>query len=256
MARRPARIHPLPDWFNLSSYEFIASLTNRDLIHEIIFRVKGVDGVSRRFQAQYVEHESPQVGRLHDGSVPDNFIEAINYACDLMLYRQGEFTGAPILADLSRGHGESNKAYEPIKPKAGEVDCLIKLHSYTDKEILQSLADMLPVLRERKGIPEPTKSEAGTIGPFTIKRIIEYAVIPMLDLMLWAKAEGFEYSAEQLSRVLFPEEFVSAKHLTDTRIPFALGFAKHDYQDMVNLWLRQTGRDGKQNGERLNSCFE
>lgn len=139
-ARRPARIHPLPDWFNLFSYEFIASLTNRDLIHEIIFRVKGVDGVSRRFQAQYVEHESPQVGRLHDGSVPDNLIEGINYACDLMLYRQGEFTGAPILADLSRGHGESNKAYEPIKPKAGEVDCLIKLHSYTDKEILPKVS--------------------------------------------------------------------------------------------------------------------
>lgn len=121
----------------------------------------------------------------------------------------------------------------------------------TDEEIIHDFKELLPIWRDRMGMPEPVKKGAGQVGPFTIKRIIEYAVIPMLDLMLWAKSEGFEYSAEQLSRVLFPEAFVSGKHLTDTRIPFALGFANHDYQDMVSLWLKQTGRDGKQNGERL-----
>lgn len=250
MARRPTKIHPLPQWFNLTDYGFIPCMTNRDLIHEVILRVKGVNGISRLYQAKYIEHELPQVGRLHDGSAPSDFIEAIHYANDLMLYREGRFAGAPILADISRGQAP-NEVYEPIKLVKGEIDCLINLHSYTDKEILQSLADMLPVLRERKGIPEPAKREIGAIGPSTIKRIIEYNVIPMLDLVLWAKHEGFEYSAEQLSRVLFPEAFVSGKHLTDTRIPFALGFANHDYQDMVSLWLKQTGRDGKQNGERL-----
>lgn len=250
MARRSAKQQPLPEWFNLSDYGFIPSMTNRDLIHEVILRVKGVNGISRLYQAKYIKHKLPKAGRLHDGSVPADLIEAINYANDLMLYREGRFAGAPILADITRGQAP-NKVYKPVKLNKGEIDCLIDLHSYTDKEILQSLSDILPVLRNRKGIPEPTKSEAGTVGPSAIRRIIDYKVIPMLDLMLWAKKEGFEYSAEQLSRVLFPNEIVTAKHMTDTRIPFAKSFANPDYQDMVNLWLRQEGRDGKLNGDRL-----
>lgn len=250
MVRRSAKEQPLPEWFNLSDYGFIPSMTNRDLVHEVILRVKGVNGISRLYQAKYIEHELPQVGRLHDGSVPADLIEAIKYADDLMLYREGKFSGAPIIADISRGQ-TPNKVYEPVKLDNGEIDCLINLHSYTDKEIIQSLSDMLPVLRERKGIPEPIKNEAGQVGPSTIKRIVEYRVIPMLDLMLWAKHEGFKYSVEQLLKELFPDELIAAKHMTDTRIPFAMAFANPDYQDMVNLWLRQLGRDGKLNGDRL-----
>lgn len=221
-----------------------------DLINEVILRVKGVNGISRLYQAKYIEHELPQVGRLHDGSVPANIIEAIKYVDDLMLYREGRFAGAPILADISRGQ-TPKKVYEPVKLNKGEIDCLINLHSYTDKEIIQSLSDLLPVLRERKGIPEPNKSEAGQVGPSTIKRIVEYRVIPMLDLVLWAKHKGFKYSTEQLVRVLYPDDLVMGKQMADTRLPFALGFANYDYQDMANVWLRQIGRDGKLNGDRL-----
>lgn len=234
----------------MSDYGFIPSMTNRDLIHEVILRVKGVNGISRLYQAKYIEHKLPQVGRLHDGSVPADLIEAIKYANDLMLYREGKFSGAPIIADISRGQ-TPNKVYELVKLDNGEIDCLINLHSYTDKEILQSLSNMLPVLRERKGIPEPIKSEVGQVGPSTIKRIFEYRVIPMLDLVLWAKHKGFEYSTEQLARVLFPDDLVMGKQMADTRLPFALCFANYDYQDMANLWLCQIGRDGKLNGDRL-----
>ncbi len=74
----------------------------------------------------------------------------------------------------------------------------------------------------------------------------------MLDLMIWAKMGEFEYSAGQLSRALYPNEIVTAKHVSDTRQPFAMKFADEDYADMVKLWLRQTDRGtGKRNGERL-----
>ncbi len=131
------------------------------------------------------------------------------------------------------------------------VNVGISLIDSTDAEILAELAQLLPLWRKQLTLPEPTKSEVGTVGPSAIRRIIDYKVIPMLDLMLWAKIEGFEYSAEQLSRILFPDEIVTAKHMTDTRIPFAKNFANHNYQNMISLWLRQTGRDGKLNGDRL-----
>lgn len=125
------------------------------------------------------------------------------------------------------------------------------LRDSTDEEIIQDIKELLPRWRERLGAPEPTKREVGQVGSSTIKRIIEYRTIPMLDLMMWAKYKGFEYSAEQLARAIFPDDLVMGKHMTDTRIPFALAFADYDYQDMVNLWLRQKGRDGKLNRDRL-----
>ena len=122
----------------------------------------------------------------------------------------------------------------------------------TDAEILSQLADLLPLWRTQLNEPEPDKTSAGVIGPSLIKRIIEYKSIPMLDLMIWANINSFSYSSEQLSRVLYPTEIITGKHINDTKMPFTMKFSNESYMDMVDLWLRQTDRDtGKRNSERL-----
>ncbi len=135
--------------------------------------------------------------------------------------------------------------------KNGRIEATIDLDGSTDTEILEELRTLLPMWRKQLNLAEPAKNECGVVGPSTIKRIIEYRVIPMLDLMIWAKINGFEYSAEQLSRVLYPDMIVSAKHVNDTRKPFAMKFIDENYVDMINLWIKQTDRDtGKRNGCR------
>lgn len=134
----------------------------------------------------------------------------------------------------------------------GRVEAAIDLDGSTDAEILEELRELLPMWRKQLNLPEPAKNECGVVGPSTIKRMIEYRVIPMLDLMIWAKINGFEYSAEQLSRVLYPDVIVSAKHVNDTRKPFAMKFMDENYTDMINLWIKQIDRDtGKRNGCRI-----
>ena len=134
----------------------------------------------------------------------------------------------------------------------GKVEAEINIEGSTDAEIVADLTELLPLWREQLGIPEPAKRESGAIGPSVIKRLIQYQIIPMLDLMIWANLNGFEYSAEQLSRSLYPNEIVTAKHVSDTHQPFAMKFSDEHYTDMIMLWRRQTDRGtGKRNGERL-----
>lgn len=140
----------------------------------------------------------------------------------------------------------------------GGVDVSIYLDSHTDAEILVELAELLPMWRKQLDLPEPNKKRNETTGrkrqseESIIKKLIEYRIIPMLDLILWAELNGFEYTAEQLSRDLYPNELVSDKHVRETRFPFACRFLNHDFNDMTALWLRQTDRGtGKRNGDRL-----
>lgn len=134
----------------------------------------------------------------------------------------------------------------------GRVVASIDMEGFTDAEILADIIELLPLWREQLGIPEPAKRESGSVGPSVIKRLIEYRIIPMLDLMTWAKLNGFTYGAEQLARALHPQEMITAKHINDTRQPFAMKFIDDHYVDMIYAWLRQTDRDtGKRNGDRL-----
>jgi hypothetical protein len=61
----------------------------------------------------------------------------------------------------------------------------IDLASGTDEEIAESLKAALPQWRKIKGI-EPDPLESVRFGYGTIKKLISYRVIPMLDILVWA----------------------------------------------------------------------
>lgn len=171
-----------------------------------------------------------------------------------MIMRMSMFTGNGSMRIRSSGLMKSVS----LCSNDGGVDLSIYLDSHTDDEILGQLADLLPKWRSQLDLPEPNKKRNETTGrkrqseESIIKKLIEYRIIPMLDLILWAGLNGFEYTAEQLSRDLYPNELVSDKHVSETRFPFACRFLNHDFNDMTALWLRQTDRGtGKRNGERL-----
>lgn len=141
---------------------------------------------------------------------------------------------------------------------AGDIQTGISLEDFTDAEILADLAELLPKWRKQLGMKEPNKKLNKTTGrerqseESVIKRVIEYRIIPMLDLMIWAKLNDFKYTDEQLSRVLYPDELVTAQKFAETRRARARDFENEHFIDMVMLWLRQTDRGtDKRNGDRL-----
>jgi hypothetical protein len=54
----------------------------------------------------------------------------------------------------------------------------------SDEEIITALQTMLPILRKEYEI-EPVKTEK--IGLAKIRKLVDYNIIPMMDLLIWAK---------------------------------------------------------------------
>ncbi|VXA78300.1 MULTISPECIES: DUF6387 family protein [Aeromonas] len=239
---------PLPTWFCLSKYKFIDELTNGILVDEAVVRVKGIEGLSRPFNRFYLGNSDLKPTMLHE-PLPIHLPDRIPWAEDRMFKRDGGFLTPAVALDRAKHSRHMRIRYAPSG--SGDFELIVNLRNWTDKELLQLLAEQLPFLREKFNTPEPDKGGFGTAGPSTINRLINYKVIQMLDLMLWAKAHGFQYSAPQLSKALYPDERITAKVMHETRIPFALNFANIKYLDTLYFWLDSKGGDGKVNAMRL-----
>lgn len=76
------------------------------------------------------------------------------------------------------------------------------LESSSDEEIIGSLRALLPVWRKEYGI-KGSKQEAFGLGK--ILKLVDYRILPMIDLLMWAKLNDVSLSNTILSRVLYPK---------------------------------------------------
>ena len=102
----------------------------------------------------------------------------------------------------------------------------IDLASGTDEEIAESLKTALPQWRKVKGIDE-NPLESVRFGYGTIKKLISYRVIPMLDILVWAAVKKIRVSDDRLSRLLYTDndeesEVRLPNQIKDTDRPLAL----------------------------------
>ncbi|WBG91931.1 DUF6387 family protein [Pantoea piersonii] len=76
------------------------------------------------------------------------------------------------------------------------------LASSSDDEIIGSLRALLPGWRKEYGI-KGRKQEAFGLGK--ILKLTDYRILPMMDLLMWAKLKDISLSNIILSRVLYPK---------------------------------------------------
>lgn len=95
------------------------------------------------------------------------------------------------------------------------------LESSSDDEIIGSLRALLPMWRKEYGI-KGRKQEAFGLGK--ILKLADYRILPMMDLLMWAKLKDISLSNTILSRVLYPkltDEVRGDEQLKDTDRPIA-----------------------------------
>ena len=95
------------------------------------------------------------------------------------------------------------------------------LESSSDDEIIGSLRALLPVWRKEYVI-KGRKQEAFGLGK--ILKLVDYRILPMIDLLMWAKLNDVSLSNTILSRVLYPkltDEVRGDEQLKDTDRPIA-----------------------------------
>lgn len=95
------------------------------------------------------------------------------------------------------------------------------LKNSSDEEIIGSLRALLPVWRKEYGI-KSRKQEAFGLGK--ILKLVDYRILPMIDLLMWAKLKDVSLSNTILSRLLYPkltDEVRGDEQLKDTDRPIA-----------------------------------
>ncbi|HCT9899625.1 TPA: hypothetical protein OUD55_004279 [Citrobacter koseri] len=119
----------------------------------------------------------------------------------------------------------------------------IDLASGTDKEIAESLKAALPQWRKVKGIDE-NPLESVRFGYGTIKKLISYRVIPMLDILVWAAIKKIRVSDDRLSRLLYTDDDEESdmrlsSQIKDTDRPLALKACTIDFIRQFHFFMNK-----------------
>lgn len=119
----------------------------------------------------------------------------------------------------------------------------IDLASGTDEEIAESLKAALPQWRKVKGIDE-NPLESVRFGYGTIKKLISYRVIPMLDILVWAAVRKIRVSDDRLSRLLYTDddeesEMRQSSQIKDTDRPLALKASTTDFIRQFHYFMNK-----------------
>lgn len=95
------------------------------------------------------------------------------------------------------------------------------IENSSDEEVLNSLKVMLPVWRKEYQIKE---SKLEKFGLAKVIKLIDYRILPMMDLLLWAKMKKITLTNTLLSRILYPrltDEIRGEEQLKETDRPLA-----------------------------------
>lgn len=256
-------------WFRLSNYDVLQEITLNDLSDElsrraVLFRYDSTNEQSPRYQ-RYLEEEakilagtpllvsstetipptSKKKNPLADATlhVQHMTIDDIRrYEADLrklnLLQRNDVSPDAPS-TPLSREQGKQRLTDIGMLNEDHPLYLWLNIKRLTDDEVVEHVKRMLPQWRKEYGITEPVIGSF-RFGLSTIKKVISFRTIPMLDLMLWANHRGVKISNEQMSRLLYPndsEVIRGGSQIKDTDKPFAEKAQTSEFRRLFNLYL-------------------
>ncbi|EIX9658222.1 DUF6387 family protein [Klebsiella pneumoniae] len=251
-------------WFSLRNYDVLQEITAGDLSDEInrrasLLRYDFYYGNDTR-RLQCLEYEARILAGnplLVSSTTKAPTARKINPLTDASLHVR-HITVADIgryearlseLDLLRRGDGSSGPvSKEDGRRRLTDIDELnadhplylwLNIALLTDEEVVEHVKRMLPRWRKEYGTGEPAINTS-RFGLSTVKKLIHYRIIPMLDLMLWEKRNGARISYEQMSRLLYPDDsnvIRGGAQIKDTDRPLAERALTREFDRLFNLWL-------------------
>uniref|UniRef100_UPI000D64355A DUF6387 family protein n=1 Tax=Klebsiella pneumoniae TaxID=573 RepID=UPI000D64355A len=109
----------------------------------------------------------------------------------------------------------------------------IDLAAGSDDEIAEALRISLPQWRKVKGV-KPAPLDAVRFGYGTIKKLMSYRIIPMLDLLAWSERKKVHLSDDRISRLIYRDEdddkvIRQGYHIRDVDRPLAMKVVENDF---------------------------
>lgn len=123
----------------------------------------------------------------------------------------------------------------------------INLAETSSEEIINHLKVMVPEWKEQLQAPEPPARDF-RFGVSNLKKILDYNIIPIMDLLFWAQDEEVRIGMPQLTSFIYPDEFKDgirdAEKMKSTDHPLAVKYLTKlcHYQSFVDFTYRYDDR--------------
>lgn len=267
----------LPKSFSLDKYKDLETMSDKDLFRQLYWRCDDLDITSTDcpdyglqvgakyplknnygdpfgeikedewFSAKQNENKSkPDLLKLSysDGVKPLMRFELAflnkSYA------EKGYWKGKPVVVDddaVSELFTEDNGMFwavmrEPVNLLTDIVENVMLTVDLNNRDdvLIEAFSKLLPKWREELGFREPEKPVAG--GWESIRRkIIEYKIIPLIDLLSWEKATNSKISLGVLGVALYPDGEKDSFIIAQTVKPFLEKILATDSLDKIRKEL-------------------
>lgn len=239
--------YELPKWFDINNYKKLKPLTETELI--TVFRtrwwwlrfcseengftgyeldknihwakVKGGHVESSEKEVIYFKESVNYKGCLGGDIVTGLELENVLFSLECMIKRKFIKLNTEVrdMDDYSKrmfnhkfGGSDFNMTFKDIgfMWNKDRVWLDMNLANYTDRELSRAVELFLPVWRKQMEIPEP-KIKIST--PRQIEKLLEYQIIPWMDLKLWEAETKSHIKTSVIAGALFPDHDIGSEEL-------------------------------------------
>jgi hypothetical protein len=245
----------LPTWFKLNNYDSVTLLSDNDLTDQIAYRAslltyldygftKDSDftDLHSRLKWALITKGNPIVSEVFQLTHDDELVPAMpwtNAVKPLKALNAITFTHTLIKEDRLIANKERLTPidYSAYSEYFDLVDLnnnhrlahmVINLNENSDKTILSDIKKLLPHWREVLEINEPTENIYSK--PSHFKKIVDYKIIPLLDLKIWSLLEDKKIPHRVLTVALYPNGEKGETELKQTVLPFTEIILSDDYR--------------------------
>lgn len=264
----------LNTWFRLENYNGLSELTLEELRREtynrmIMFRTAfaplslsfspDIDELAKNTEeAIFSGHPLVSHLRLPEHAIAsDDHVQLLNMT-DLNYWDRRTRRGNTFPRD-ERGVLilTNENAKTPVSEclnsgRGGMMYVKFDLSDSSDEEIIESMKAILPRWRKLYRMKDD-KIGSFRFGISTIRKLIDYRIIPLLDLMFWEKMADINLTFSYIERVLYPDndEYVrESPQIKDTDKPLALRTLDKEFQRLFYLFINKNNhlKDSKVDG--------
>ncbi|MCL6354382.1 hypothetical protein EXT68_02485 [Pectobacterium parmentieri] len=253
------------EWFNIENYSVLHDLTVEELFQEIENRIIVYRMESRLASMSYENRKihDDYYDDLLDGKVifgdifegPKKELSS-SYAIEPITHK-GLWEVAGYVAALDKRFNPEGKPlpYLEVSRYLKEAEAnnnglmlvQINLAETSSEEIINHLKVMVPEWKKQLQAPEPPARDF-RFGVSNLKKILDYNIIPIMDLLFWAQGEDIRIGMPQLTSFLYPDEFKDGIRDVDkvksTDHPLAISYLTDiaHYQSFVDFTYKYDDR--------------
>lgn len=236
MTKRINRKDQLPDWFCLDDYKKLSSLSDDEIIFQLIARRESFKDCKEIHHKRFIDYYfSSGVVKNKDEyfySLTDR--EFVKKYSDLQLHAKGGVEPISIIAvtDLNskaQRYIEENNISRSLRGQKRSVSSTIEesnmMHlsinlDWPDELIVKDIMQLLPLWRDSLSKLNDTKVFPSQSWEITKRKIFDYNIFPMIDLLTWAGWSGKTITKDVLAVSLFPDGRYGYTNITQTIMLF------------------------------------